>query len=560
MTLNENEARDNMQSSNQTNFGGHQNSFHVNQQEAYHPHTDEVSMYGEDEVEDLIATFESENKKYRQQVVKLTQEKDRLAKNYSELERNAAEEIRAKDEELKRTMKDLKSLKQRNSESVAEEIKLQADNKILRGTIKELHDSIKRISMGARDAVEAATEQSAAMAQEIQSLKKNFIMAKQYKLHTALEHVSKNSMKEQQRLQRIIAHMQAEKIALQALLQQAEDDRDTSSMRLQLAKEENDRIMHGANARVNDSFVSPDPAESHSYDHINSNNNQLQISVIPEPANGLLHFGPGEGNVESSKVEEKNTTTDPKSVGYNVETDEALQGVAQYEGISSKNMQNLAANTAALNPDEVITNINNFHADDNTDHKKQMRAMEQELLQSLSIDTAAPTFEAIELLDENGNTPSANLKAVLTAMKKSHENLNSLSVNVPPSPITPSQDEPVDVKMDVSSSETLKATSVLQSLHTPDSAETNQDRDSPSFSLEVVEPPDEPIAGPIAAEPVVAEPVPTEEKKKDTNVQNNLKKKKRNLWTKVKIGVALSKPRRKPPPPPPPPPATETGV
>ena len=63
----ENEARDNMQSSNQTNFGGNQNSLHINQQEAYHPHTDEVSMYGEDEVEDLIATFESENKKYRQQ-------------------------------------------------------------------------------------------------------------------------------------------------------------------------------------------------------------------------------------------------------------------------------------------------------------------------------------------------------------------------------------------------------------------------------------------------------------------------------------------------------------
>ena len=58
-------------------------------------------------------------------------------------------------------------------------------------------------------------------------------MAKQYKLHTALEHLSKDSMREQRRLQRIIAHMQAEKIALQALLQQAEDDRDACSMRLQ---------------------------------------------------------------------------------------------------------------------------------------------------------------------------------------------------------------------------------------------------------------------------------------------------------------------------------------
>merc|ERR1711871_1636919 len=112
-------------------------------------------------------------------------------------------------------------------------------------------------------------------------------------------------------------------------------------------------------------------------------------------------------------------------------------------------MQKLAANTGALKPDEVSTNLNNSHADGDTNHQKQMRAMEQELLKSLSIDTAAPTFEAVELLDENGNTPSANLKAVLTAMKKSQETLNSLSVNVPPSPITP-------------------ATSVPKSLHTPD--------------------------------------------------------------------------------------------
>ena len=40
----ENEARDNMQSSNQTNFGGHQNSLHVNQQEAYISHGRSVDV------------------------------------------------------------------------------------------------------------------------------------------------------------------------------------------------------------------------------------------------------------------------------------------------------------------------------------------------------------------------------------------------------------------------------------------------------------------------------------------------------------------------------------
>ena len=69
------------------------------------------------------------------------------------------------------------------------------------------------------------------------------------------------------------------------------------------------------------------------------------------------------------------------------------------------------------------------------EQKQQMRNMEQELLQSLSIDTNAPTFETIDLIDENGNTPSANLEAVLVAMKQS-----VLSVDVPPSPIITAMD------------------------------------------------------------------------------------------------------------------------
>ena len=43
--------------------------------------------------------------------------------------------------------------------------------------MKELHDSIKRITTGARDAVEAATEQSASMAQN-SKFKKEFYYGK----------------------------------------------------------------------------------------------------------------------------------------------------------------------------------------------------------------------------------------------------------------------------------------------------------------------------------------------------------------------------------------------
>ena len=81
-----------------------------------------------------------------------------------------------------------------------------------------------------------------------------------------------------------------------------------------------------------------------------------------------------------------------------METDESLQGFAQYEGISSKNLQSLAANTAALT-DEVITNTNNFHADDNRPQETNAGDGTGVVAVAL-VDTAAPTFEAIELLDE----------------------------------------------------------------------------------------------------------------------------------------------------------------
>ena len=506
---------------------------------------EDQSMYKEDEVEELIATFESENKKYRQDVVILTQQCDRLEKDYIELDQKSSSEIRHKEQQLQQAMADIRYLKEKNADSVGREIKLKADNKILRGTVKELHDSIKRITTGARDAVEAATEQSASMAQEIQSLKKNFIMAKQYKLHTALEHLSKDSMREQQRLQRIIAHMQAEKIALQALLQQAEDDRDACSMRLQLAKDENERMINVVNnnnayyANNNDGKIPQQFQQPGDYVDDGYSSGGMQLSVIPENEDiGMENSGIdyNENNINNNtsgqKMEENNImlrdyNTAPPALGNKV-------------GINYHNVNNNNNNNVPL-----PSNNNIYDENGKLEQKQQMRNMEQELLQSLSIDTNAPTFETIDLIDENGNTPSANLEAVLVAMKQS-----VLSVDVPPSPIITAMD--TDNK-DNNMRKNIHQQAKEQQLEQLKTAENNKMLggivkaskgfvSSPLVSTDVMDPEDDPIDS-------------IKKKNEDTtkSVANVFKKKKstKRLWTKLKIGVAIAKPRRKAPPPPP---------
>ncbi len=445
------------------------------------------SMFGEDEVEDLIATFENENKKYRQDIVTLTQQRDRLEKDYNTLDERCKNEIDYKSQQLEQAMEDLRCLKEKNADAVGREIKLKADNKILRGTIKELHDSIKRITMGARDAVEAATEQSASMALEIQSLKKNFVMAKQYKLHTALEHLSKESTKEQQRLQRIIAHMQAEKIALRALLQQAEDDRDASSMRLQLAKQENERILNEVNAYHENN------ANDNTMVNLSSSNNDMQLSVIPEDGH--------EDNYNENKINDGQKHEEHHGT-YNENNNSNNNGNSGMYVNASNNTNNNAP---------VQIKQNQLRGTDNIAQKRQMQDMEQELLKSLSIDTAAPTFETVDLIDENGNTPSANLEAVLVAMQQSINN---------------------NQQQQQTGSDNLNQQMISNKVIGGVVKSSKNFVSSPLVSTGVIDPEDDKTnngKGIVGVAPV----------------------KKRNYWAKMKVAVALSKPSRKPPPVPP---------
>jgi hypothetical protein len=96
----------------------------------------------------------------------------------------------------------------------------------LRKVVHELHTALKTLTDGARGAMNEAEVQADEMADEISRLKQDLILAKQYKLHTVMEKVTKAGIKEQTRLKRIIAHMQAEKLAMQTILVDAENQSD----------------------------------------------------------------------------------------------------------------------------------------------------------------------------------------------------------------------------------------------------------------------------------------------------------------------------------------------
>ena len=97
---------------------------------------------------------------------------------------------------------------------------------VARKVVHELHTSLKSLTDNARGAMNEAEVQADEMADEISRLKQDLILAKQYKLHTVMEKVTKAGIKEQNRLKRIIAHMQAEKLAMQTILVDAENQSD----------------------------------------------------------------------------------------------------------------------------------------------------------------------------------------------------------------------------------------------------------------------------------------------------------------------------------------------
>jgi uncharacterized protein Yka (UPF0111/DUF47 family) len=64
----------------------------------------------------------------------------------------------------------------------------------LRTTIGDQLDAMSTLTTGARQAVTTATHQTDAMNDEIGRLKQDMILAKQYKLHTVMEKVTKAGM------------------------------------------------------------------------------------------------------------------------------------------------------------------------------------------------------------------------------------------------------------------------------------------------------------------------------------------------------------------------------
>ena len=180
-----------------------------------------------------VKTTQSELEKVKKEMDLLGVDKKRIEKHVEELH----VELTATTEETNRLRTERLEILEKNKKEMMDlQMKIEkmesthernsSEIIALRTTIADQLNAMSTLTSGAREAVVNATFQTDAMNDEIGRLKQDLILAKQYKLHTVMEKVTKAGLNEQKRLQRIIAHMQAEKLALQNVLQQTEGERD----------------------------------------------------------------------------------------------------------------------------------------------------------------------------------------------------------------------------------------------------------------------------------------------------------------------------------------------
>ena len=316
----------------------------------------------------------------------------------SEMDQGMSEQ----NEKIERLSGLLEQQKEINRQSNTQERTMKSDNNALRATVKELHDSIQRITLGSKDALEAATNQNNALAEEIRVLKQHFMMAKQYKLHTALERLSQDSRKEKQRFQRMIAHMQAEKNALYELLNRAEQDRDHAIFRVQELLNTNKILAEEI-----------------------SGSNRGQKQILHETKSSAEAFTGSLSNIISTVGEGLNANT------QNIMAAEQGQGGGGYSGPA------------------YLTHPPVKHSPATSLAHKVLEREEDQMLQSLidgpiltvpipqSQEKAAPL-----VMKETNTTPSAVLQSVLSSMKT--DAAPEITVNAekkkPALPIAPEKD------------------------------------------------------------------------------------------------------------------------
>ena len=223
-------------------------------------------------VEEKLAGAQEDIEKLKSEkqewVVEKKRVNDHLTNVHAELKAASEESVRLRRERADMESKylrdkaeldlEMKNLRSRDS-AQAEEIQE------LRKVVHDLHSSLKRLTDGARGAMNEAEMQADEMADEISRLKQDLILAKQYKLHTVMEKVTKAGMKEQLRLKRIIAHMQAEKLAMQTILIDAENQSDEA---FQTVKRLSSKFNKSASGKEDENSSMPDVNDDE-YAHIN---------------------------------------------------------------------------------------------------------------------------------------------------------------------------------------------------------------------------------------------------------------------------------------------------
>ena len=193
----------------------------------------------------------------------------------------------------------------------ARSLKQADENRSLRESVKNLHGTIRRVSSQSQEAIDYAAGESKHMVQEIFDLKNSLVHAQQYTLHTALQQMANERMAEKSKLQSIIAHLQAEKIALKELLDSAEQQRDGYAVELQ--------ILQNVKESLEKSFAANIDSEIDEGDGIVSESDlESEESIISENTDKSLskESGAPPRNIGPDQIE--------KAVEYGVENDDVV--------------------------------------------------------------------------------------------------------------------------------------------------------------------------------------------------------------------------------------------
>ena len=131
------------------------------------------------------------------------------------------------EEERKKVQGLLAATKQLEESMRAKRTELMAEVKFQEKRAEDIRVSGVRLQLLAEETLRDAGEQTAEANRQVEAMQKSLIMARAYKLHTALEQITTDFTSRENKLKRMIAHLQADKAVLVSNMADVEKERES---------------------------------------------------------------------------------------------------------------------------------------------------------------------------------------------------------------------------------------------------------------------------------------------------------------------------------------------